>query len=132
MKIYYAWSIRGWRDDRDLYLQIIQYMKQYGTVLTEHIADPDLNFDISDKEIFTADRGWLEESDVIVSDISQNSIGVWYELWFGESLWKPILCLFRDQEWKRPSAMVSGNDLITLEIYKTLDEAKVILDNFLA
>gem|GEM_PF-5426902 len=51
-------------------------MKQYGTVLTEHIADPDLNFDISDKEIFTADRGWLEESDVIVSDISQNSIGV--------------------------------------------------------
>jgi len=37
MKIYFAGSIRGGRDDKELYLEIINLLGKYGKVLTEHI-----------------------------------------------------------------------------------------------
>ena len=37
IKIYFAGSIRGGREDKILYSQIIENLKKYGTVLTEHI-----------------------------------------------------------------------------------------------
>ena len=39
-KIYFAGSIRGGRQDADLYLRIVEQLKAYGTVLTEHVASP--------------------------------------------------------------------------------------------
>ena len=42
MKIYFAGSIRGGREDAALYLQIIDYLKSFGEVLTEHVGDPKL------------------------------------------------------------------------------------------
>jgi 2'-deoxynucleoside 5'-phosphate N-hydrolase len=43
MKIYFAGSIRGGRDDKELYLDIIKWLGKYGTVLTEHIGDATLS-----------------------------------------------------------------------------------------
>ena len=43
MKIYFAGAIRGGRDDKELYLEIINYLKEYGEVLTEHIGDQSIN-----------------------------------------------------------------------------------------
>lgn len=40
--IYFCGSIRGGRDDAALYRRVIDQLKQYGDVLTEHIADADL------------------------------------------------------------------------------------------
>ena len=40
--IYFCGSIRGGRDDAALYRRIIDQLKQYGDVLTEHIADPNV------------------------------------------------------------------------------------------
>lgn len=40
-KIYFCGSIRGGRDDRHIYVDIIKHLKEYGTVLTEHIASDD-------------------------------------------------------------------------------------------
>ena len=42
MRIYFAGSIRGGRDDVQLYLKIVKLLQRYGTVLTEHVADPQL------------------------------------------------------------------------------------------
>lgn len=42
MKIYFAGSIRGGRDDAALYAQIIKHISRYGTVLTEHIGNGEL------------------------------------------------------------------------------------------
>ncbi len=39
MRIYFAGSIRGGREDASLYLQIIDYLKTFGEVLTEHVGD---------------------------------------------------------------------------------------------
>ena len=40
--IYFCGSIRAGRDDAALYKRIIDQLKDYGEVLTEHIGDPNL------------------------------------------------------------------------------------------
>ena len=40
--IYFCGSIRGGREDAALYRRIIDQLKEYGDVLTEHIADADI------------------------------------------------------------------------------------------
>ena len=41
-KIYFAGSIRAGRDDADLYAKLVKLLQKYGTVLTEHVGDPNL------------------------------------------------------------------------------------------
>ena len=40
--IYFAGSIRAGRKDAVLYSRIVTLLKGYGTVLTEHVGDPNL------------------------------------------------------------------------------------------
>lgn len=42
LRIYFCGSIRGGRADRSLYEEIIRHLATRGKVLTEHIADADL------------------------------------------------------------------------------------------
>lgn len=37
-KFYFAGSIRGGREDVELYRQLIDYLQTFGSVLTEHIG----------------------------------------------------------------------------------------------
>ena len=39
MKIYFACSIRGGRDDAELYAELVSYIKTRATLLTEIFAD---------------------------------------------------------------------------------------------
>ena len=43
MKIYFAGSIRGGREDAQLYENIIAYLGEKGLVLTEHVGNTDLS-----------------------------------------------------------------------------------------
>src|SRR5882724_9542355 len=64
MKIYFAGSIRGGRDDFALYFGIIEQLKDYGEVLTEHVGNAELEAigeSGSDKEIHDRDLAWLKE-----------------------------------------------------------------------
>lgn len=134
MKIYFAGSIRGGRGDKDLYLQIIQHLTQYGQVLTEHIGDSTLTefgeAGPSDEWIYNRDMDWIRESDVIIAEISTPSLGVWYEIWKAEDMDKHMLCLYRDQENKRLSAMINGNKNIQTAKYKAIKDAVVHIDEF--
>ncbi|GCC41127.1 hypothetical protein chiPu_0025128 [Chiloscyllium punctatum] len=40
--IYFCGSIRGGRNDVEIYGRIINYLKKFGRVFTEHIGSPDL------------------------------------------------------------------------------------------
>jgi len=40
--IYFAGSIRAGRSDAPLYAKIVKELKKYGTVLTEHVGDPNI------------------------------------------------------------------------------------------
>lgn len=43
MKVYFCGSIRGGRDDVTTYQRIIQKLKSYGSVLTEHVGSDTLS-----------------------------------------------------------------------------------------
>ncbi len=40
--IYFAGSISGGRADDPIYARIVEILKTYGTVLTEHVGDPNI------------------------------------------------------------------------------------------
>lgn len=134
MRIYFAGSIRGGRDDAELYFNIIEHLKQYGDVLTEHIGNPDVDTDgehaRTDEDIHSRDLGWILQSDVMVAEVSTASLGVGYEIGRAIENGKPILCLFRPQEGKRLSAMIAGSPDIANAEYKTLDDALRVIDTF--
>lgn len=134
MKIYFAGSIRGGRDDQELYLQLIQHLTNYGQVLTEHVGDGNLTKlgedGPSDEWIYNRDLSWMQEADVVIAEVSTPSLGVGYEIGKAEELRKKMLCLYKDQQNKKLSAMISGNLNLDLVKYKTLEDAVNHIDNF--
>lgn len=132
MKIYFAGSIRGGRDDKEKYKFIIDELKKYGTVLTEHIGLDSLTSDgqteFSEQKIYTQDTDWIRESDIIIADVTQVSLGVGYELGFGESIGKRIICLYQNQSEKSLSAMIRGNDYFEIVDYDTVDQLPELIE----
>ena len=82
-KIYFAGSISGGREDVDVYPPLIDHLRRYGKVLTEHVGNKEmtqLGESIPLAEIYRRDMEWLSESDVIVAEVTRVSLGVGYEL----------------------------------------------------
>ena len=113
MKIYFAGSIRGGRNDVNLYKNIIKHISSHGTVLTEHVGNEDLSTkgeeDNFDKFIFDRDMSWLIAADIVIAEVSTPSLGVGYELGMSHKLNKPVLCLYKKQKESRLSAMINGD-----------------------
>lgn len=134
MKIYFAGSIRGGREDVPLYLEIVKELKKYGEVLTEHVADASItNYgenDHTDQELYERDVKMIREADCFVAEVTNTSLGVGYEIGFAESLGKKTLCLYRPKEGKRLSAMLNGNMKLTVVRYSKIEELQVILEKF--
>lgn len=135
MKIYFAGSIRGGREDAVLYLQIIEYLKTFGEVLTEHIGDQNLsdlgNDGPNDKYIHDRDLAWLQSADILIAEVTTVSMGVGYEIGRAVETGKKVLCLFRSASGKNLSAMIAGCNDLTLCNYSDLEEAKKGILSFL-
>ena len=135
MLIYFAGSIRGGREDAALYLQIIEYLKTFGEVLTEHIGDPNLprlgDDGPTDKYIHDRDLKWLQSAEVLVAEVTTVSMGVGYEIGRAVETGKKVLCLFRPDSGKNLSAMISGCEDLQLINYTNLEEAKKAIAEFL-
>ncbi|MFZ5571124.1 MAG: nucleoside 2-deoxyribosyltransferase [Thermodesulfobacteriota bacterium] len=135
MKIYFAGSIRGGRDDAGIYQNLIGWLRSYGEVLTEHVGDPALtekgDDGPTDLAIHQRDMSWLAESDLVVAEVSTPSLGVGYEVGWACSLGKPILCLFRPHENRPLSAMIAGSPHLTAIPYADLEAAFTVIRNFI-
>ena len=135
MKIYFAGSIRGGRGEEKVYLKIIDYLGDFGEVLTEHVGYKDVEKsekNYSDAYIFERDVSWLKSSDVMIADVTVPSLGVGYEIGFAETLDIPILCLYNPKNKKPLSAMITGNKKIIWEKYNNLKEAELLIKDFLS
>lgn len=134
MNIYFAGSIRGGREDKELYLQIIEHLKCHGRVLTEHIGAQSLlssgEIRLSDREIYERDMAWIAEADIVVAEVTSPSLGVGYELGWASGK-KPVLCLYRPRPDRRLSAMIEGDTRLTICHYQTLEEARGLIDQYL-
>ena len=132
MKIYFSGSIRGGRQDAELYKQIIEFLKQYGTVLTEHIGHDTIDHSKTDREIHEEDLAWLRESDIVIAEVTTPSLGVGYEIGRAVEMDKKILCLYRINDGNKVSAMIKGSPDFHCKSYKTINEAKKILSGFIS
>ena len=135
MKIYFAGSIRGGREDAALYQHIIEYLKNFGDVLTEHIGDPKLtnlgDDGPTDSYIHNRDLEWLQSADFLVAEVTTVSMGVGYEIGRAVESGKKVLCLFRPESGKNLSAMITGCPNLELVNYSDFDEVKLELKRFL-
>lgn len=135
MKIYFAGSIRGGRQDQEKYSKIIQHLKQYGDVLTEHVGDQAIDAlgekNLSSEFIFQRDIKWMKEADIVIAEVSTPSLGVGYELRLAEELKKKVLCLFRGTSGTSLSSMISGNNNFIVQYYSTTEEGLSLIDKFL-
>ena len=136
MKIYFAGSISGGRQDAGLYIEIITIFKKYGEVLTEHVGDlslskDELAWETKKAYIFERDVKWLESADFVVAEVTAVSLGVGYELGISEKLGKKVLCLFRPNSDKKLSAMIEGNKVFSIEYYQELSELEEIFNKYL-
>ena len=135
MKIYFAGAIRGGRNDKELYLEIINYLKEYGEVLTEHVGDQSINTlgenDNKDNFIYKRDIGWLKECDFVIAEVTTPSLGVGYELGRAIQFNKKVICLYRDIQDKRLSAMIAGNKNLKIINYKDFEDLKEKIKFFL-
>ncbi|KAL3971587.1 hypothetical protein ACER0C_024936 [Sarotherodon galilaeus] len=137
MKVYFCGSIRGGRDDVHVYRRIVHALQSYGTVLTEHVSSAELsdrgenNAASGDRAIHDRDLDWLHQSDVVVAEVTQPSLGVGYELGRAVDMKKKVFCLFRPSSGRILSAMIRGaanvenfvvRDYSENEVEKVLEE----------
>jgi nucleoside 2-deoxyribosyltransferase len=130
MKIFLSVSIGGNHDHKKYYPEIIAEIKKYGEVLTEFqdvnskvYADGDLNTE----EIYKRDTGLIQQSDLVVAEVSVPSLGVGYEIAYAEALKKPIICLYMSIPDIKLSAMVKGCPKVKVCEYHNMVEMREIL-----
>lgn len=132
-KIYFAGSIRGGREDWALYLEIIELLRGYGHVLTEHIGDAELSEHGEagdDRWIHDRDLAWLKEARYLVAEVTRPSLGVGYEIGKATEWGKLVLCLFRPDCGRALSAMIAGSVGVIVREYSSAAELKEIFDDF--
>jgi len=136
MKIYFSCSITGGRNEESIYQRLVETMEGMGhEVPTAHLASPEvmeMEKVVLPEEIFTRDMAWLEESDVVVAEVSTPSHGVGYEVAVGLLRGKPVFCCY--QAGKRVSKIITGNTSqnLTQWVYSDPQEAVSGLKNFLS
>lgn len=132
-QIYFAGSIRAGREDASLYRDIISFLKENHTVLTEHIGNTHLSSlecDEQDHDIYVQDTAWLKQCDIVIAECTRPSLGVGYELAYAESIGKPVHIFYRPKDTKL-SAMLTGNPYFQIHRYETFEELKSALTNVL-
>lgn len=103
--------------------------------MTKHIADENITSrgeeNLSLEQIYKRDINWLKESDIVIADVSIPSLGIGYEIGYAESLKKKIVCLYENNSSASLSAMIGGNNNITICTYDDIDEALEIIEKTL-
>ena len=135
-KIYFAGSIRGGRGDAALYARMIDFMKEKGhAVLTEHVGHPELSLleqgKDRDAEIYAQDPAWLRESELLIGECTNPSLGVGYELAYAERFGKPCY-LFYNKTRTQLSAMLTGDPYFHILPYESEAELFERLQGLLA
>ena len=134
MTIYFAGSIRGGRDDCAIYAAIIELLRDYGKVVTEHVGDASINLggeNAPDTEIHDRDIAWLRSADVLIAEITAPSLGVGYEIGRAVEWGKRIICLFRPTDGRKVSGMISGSPGVQVHQYSSVAELRPIFDRVL-
>ena len=103
-------------------------------VPTAHIAETGVEeIDALEEplDIYQRDVTWIQESDMLVAEVSTPSHGVGYEIGYALDLDIPVLCLYKNGVVV--SKMITGNPhpLLSVMVYEDLPQAEEILRTYL-
>ena len=119
----------------DAYEKLIALLQKYGEVLTEHIGEKNVIMSESgsytDDFIYKRDMSWLNDSDVVVAEVSTPSLGVGFEIGYAVEVNKPVLCLYKIGAEYQLSAMISGCPEIEVQNYDHLEELVKPIEKFI-
>ena len=135
MKIYFACSIRGGRQNAGAYKHLADYIAERATLLTEEFTDQNLTADGTNAPssvIHKNDLDLVAKADVIIAEVSVPSLGVGYEIAKAEELGKPILAFYDTRSEYKLSAMIEGSENVVLCKYSNLGLALANIDVFIA
>jgi nucleoside 2-deoxyribosyltransferase len=133
-KVYFACSVRGGRDDKDTYAQLVEYLREHSDVLTEFNVDKDLTplgTPGATNVTYNRDMEMLQAADAMIAEVTTPSLGVGYEIAMAEQRDIPVLALYRPQPGKALSAMIDGSPKTQVAHYETIAEAKNAIGTFL-
>ncbi|MBZ6495092.1 nucleoside 2-deoxyribosyltransferase [Natrinema longum] len=136
MDVFFSGSIRGGRSDVDRYAALIEILEGHGDVLTEHVGVEAVEAKeqadgLTDGDIHDQDLAWLRQADVVVAEVTTPSLGVGYEIGRAVELDTPVCCLYRPDGDHELSAMIRGNDAVTVEEYREVAAVESVLASFL-
>jgi nucleoside 2-deoxyribosyltransferase len=135
MKIYFACSISGGRQDEGVYQKMVQVLLSMGMdVPSAHISETGIEqIDGLEEasDIYQRDVNWIEESDLLIAEVSTPSHGVGYEIAYALNLSKPVFCLYNQGEVV--SKMITGNShsLLTVSSYQEWTDAEIKLREYI-
>jgi len=121
--IYFSGSISGGRADVALYSRIVEALEGEGyRVLAGAVAAEDVGAGgetLHPPDICARDVGWVDESDLVVAEVSVPSLGVGYEIAYATRVRRiPVIALYRRAFTKRCSAMIAGDPGVQLLEYE--------------
>lgn len=135
MKIYFACSITGGREEESSFQHLVRVLLDAGhDVPTAHIAETgieELDALENPLDIYQRDVAWIEESEVLVAEVSTPSHGVGYEIGYALALQKPVFCLSKRES--SVSKMITGNPdpLLRIATYDSFRQASRLLLDYL-
>ena len=129
LHIYYAHSIQ-WAHQATEWSasDIIAVLEHDGhKILSEEFYTQDVSRSMSPGEIYKRDIAMIQEADLVLANISNPSLWVWYELWYAESLNKKIVCFYQAGLHGTISRMITGNTTRTIHAIQDIQDITWII-----
>lgn len=130
MKVYFAFSIRGEKGDKDIINSVYNFLIKKGhKVMTEFNIIPKLDSkSLTEEDIFNRDIEALEKSDILLADVSKPSLGVGYEIAHAVNRKIEVIAFFKKET--NLSCMIKGNRKVNLIEFNTIDDLLDKLNNY--
>lgn len=135
MKIYLSGSMYGGTQKIDTYKILVKELEKFGEVLNKQVADEEAIANEKyqkDEDIFENLEKKINEADIIFAEVSIPSLGVGYELGYGDKLNKKIVAIYDKNYVEKVSTMIRGNKRINLisytNIYEITNNLKKLLE----
>lgn len=74
----------------------------------------------------------MDESDLLVAEVSTPSLGVGYEISYAIENDKDVLCLYHERSGKQLSAMINGCPDLTVARYSQVEAIEDIIKGYLS
>ncbi len=134
MIIYCAGPIKGDITFQEGYKEIIHIVEALGhTALSEFGSQVHSVFPLTETQIYTRDIKWIDNSEIMIAEISGPSLGVGFEISYALFVKIiPVLAVYNNQA-KSVSAMIKGcsKENITVKSYSDKVDLEKIIKNFI-